>query len=97
VQLALRAQQDLLKNDLKGYLRHLERFFRLGIRQCHLLWYVVIVGLTCFCREVDTCHSQQVGDMILRDSTKWKGLPSYLRDLLLTHDGLALGTKQALH
>jgi tetratricopeptide (TPR) repeat protein len=81
-QYALRAQRNLLMNDPEGYLRDLERFFRFGIGYCHRLWYAVMVEWVDFCREADTHRSRQVRDVILRDSAKWKGLPSFLRDRL---------------
>lgn len=81
-QYALRAQRNRLRNDPEGYLRDLERFFRFGIRHCHRLWYAVMVELVDFCREADTHRSRQVRDVILRDSARWKGLPSFLRDRL---------------
>jgi hypothetical protein len=79
VQYALRARYDRLMGDPEGYLRNLERFFHLGIRRCHLLWYAMMVELVCFCGEVGTRHSGQVLEMILHDSAKWKGLPTFLR------------------
>lgn len=82
VQYALQAQYDRLMSDPEGYLRNLESFFRLGIRDCYLLWYASMVELVGFCHEMDTCHSRQVRDVILRDSVKWKGLPPFLRDRL---------------
>lgn len=82
VQYALRAQFDRLVNNPEGYLRNLERFFCFGIRHCYLLWYAVMAELVGFCREVDTPHSRQVRDWILRDSAKWKSLPPFLRDCL---------------
>ena len=82
VQYALKAQHERLVDDPESYLRNLERFFHLGIRHCHLLWYAVIIELVGFCREVDTRHSCKVLDIILRDSAKWKGLPPFLRDRL---------------
>ena len=80
VQYALRAQSDRLKNNSEGYLRNLERFFRIGIHHCHLLWYAVMIELVGFCCEVDTRHARQIGDVILRDSAKWKSLPPFLRN-----------------
>lgn len=81
-QYALRAQSNRLMGDAEGYLRELERFFRLGIRHCHRLWYALMVELVDFCREVDTRRSRQVRDVILRDSARWKNLPLFLRDRL---------------
>lgn len=80
VQYALRAHYDRLVNNPEGYLRNLECFFRVGIRHCHLLWYAVMVELVRFCREVDTCRSRQVREVILRNSAQWKGLPPFLRN-----------------
>jgi tetratricopeptide (TPR) repeat protein len=82
VQYALRAEHGRIVNDLESYLHNLERFFRFGIRHCHLLWYAVMVGLVGFCRELGTHRALQVRDVILRDSEKWKGIPSFLRDRL---------------
>jgi len=87
VQHALRAQYCYLVGDVEGYLRNLERFFRLGIRNCHLLWYAIMVGLVDFCRELNTHLSGQVLNVILRDSVKWRGLPPLLRSRL---DGTAV-------
>jgi hypothetical protein len=81
-QYALWAQYERLRNNQEQYLRNLERFFSSGIRHCHFLWYAVLIDLVDFCREVDTRHSRQVWDVLLRDSAKWKGLPSFLRDRL---------------
>lgn len=78
VQYALRAARERLKGDLKSYLRNLERFFRFGIRDCHLLWYAVMIELVDVCRELDTRHSWHIREVILRDSAKWKGLPPVL-------------------
>jgi hypothetical protein len=82
VQYALRAQSNLLMNNARGYLRYLERFFRFGIRNCHRLWYAVIVEFAGFCHEIDTRHSRQIREIILRDSAKLKSFPPLLRDCL---------------
>jgi hypothetical protein len=81
-QYALRAQHHHLRNDPDGYLGNLEHFFRAGIRNCPLLWYVLMVELVGFCLEADTHHSRQIRDAILRDSAKLKGMPSCLRAAL---------------
>lgn len=81
-QYALWAQSDRLGNNSEGYLRNLKRFFRSGIRHCHLLWYAAMIELVGFCREMDTRHSRRVRDAILRDSSKWKNLPYSLRSYL---------------
>ena len=82
VQYALRAQGGRLAGDPEGYLRNLERFFRGGIRHCHPLWYAVMVELVEFCGELDTRPARQVRDVILHDSAKWKGLPTFLGNRL---------------
>ena len=82
VQYALRARHDRLLDDREGYLRNLGRFFHLGIRDCHLVWYPVMVELAAFCGELDTARSRQVQSLIARDAARWRGLPSALRERL---------------
>ncbi|MES1240543.1 MAG: hypothetical protein ABUT39_02895 [Acidobacteriota bacterium] len=81
-QYALQAQLGLLLGDARRYLGNLERFFSFGINACRPLWYAAMVELSRFCKELDTDYSRQVQAMILRDSTKWRGLPGFLRDRL---------------
>lgn len=80
VEFALLARRGLLEGNHNSYLLNLERFFSLGIRHCHLLWYPVMAELVSFCREIVSSHSNEVLNAILRDSTKWKGVPHFLRD-----------------
>jgi tetratricopeptide (TPR) repeat protein len=79
VHYALQAQYNRLSGASQDYLHSLERFFRFGIRDCHLLWYAMMIELVGFCRELDTRHSWYIREVILRDSVKWKGLPFLLR------------------
>lgn len=80
--LALRAQADRLAFDGGGYLRHLELFFEPGIKRCHLLWYPMLVDLADFCGQLGSRQAEQVREVLLRDSVKWKGFPPFLRDRL---------------
>jgi hypothetical protein len=82
LQYALSAQANSLAEDSEGYLWDLERFFRLGIRGCPSLWYMLLVELVSFCRRLDTVRSRQVESLILHDSPKWSGFPSFLRGCL---------------
>jgi tetratricopeptide (TPR) repeat protein len=79
MQYALWAQYDRLEGNPEGYLCNLDRFFSFGIRQCHLLWYAVMVEVVGFCGHLNTSLARQVRDVIVRDSVKWKGLPLFLR------------------
>jgi tetratricopeptide (TPR) repeat protein len=84
VQYALQAQHERLKGTQEEYLHNLERFFRFGIRDCHLLWYAIMIEFVNFCGELDTRRSWEIRGVILRDSAKWKGLPLLLRNRLNT-------------
>lgn len=79
VQHALRLQAARSQNDPEAYLRGLDRLFCLGIRDCHQLWYAVLADLVEFLSELETRGSQRVRDLILRDSSHWKGVPRQLR------------------
>lgn len=75
VQFALRAQRCRLLDDAEGFLRNLGLFFRFGIRDCHLLWYSVLVELTRFCDEMGTALALQIERQLARDSAKWRAVP----------------------
>lgn len=79
-QYALRAQSALVSEDFATYLASLERFFLLGIRDIHSLWYVLMGEFLDFCRKADSPLSRQAAAAIVRDSSQWKNLPLHLRD-----------------
>jgi hypothetical protein len=81
-QFALWAQCSRRSANPIGYLINLERFLSQGILECSRLWYLLVVELAEFCLEVDTHRADEVRTAILRDSAKWKGLPSFLRGRL---------------
>lgn len=78
-QLVLRAQASRLADDPAGYLQSLERFFRFGIRDCFVLWYLLIIEWMDFCFEMNTPRAREIHSAILRDSAKWVQLPPFLR------------------
>jgi tetratricopeptide (TPR) repeat protein len=90
VRYSLQAQRDRLAGLPESYLMNLGRFFGFGIRYCHLLWYSIMLGFLDFCREINTNISRRVGEAIVRDSAKWKGLSLPLR-LRFNSDQLTRG------
>jgi hypothetical protein len=82
-QYVLLAQSGRHVNAPTEYLLAMNRLFRIGIRRCNLLWYAVLVDLADFCVEMNTHYSRQIRDVLERDSSKWKGMPSFLRDRLI--------------
>ncbi|HEV2851660.1 MAG TPA: hypothetical protein VHC97_02540 [Thermoanaerobaculia bacterium] len=82
-QYALLAQSKRLSDKPEDYLYNLNRFFGIGIRHCHLLWYAIMVEFVNFCGEMDTDYSRQIQEVIKRDSLKWKEFPLFFRAPLM--------------
>lgn len=79
VQVGLRAVAHRLSGDESAYLDCAEEFFAYGIRECHLLWYSLLLDLIDFCGEHRSSGALKLRDMLYRDSKKWKGFPPFLQ------------------